>query len=147
MKMYIGTKIIKAQPMIAGKALEAGYKIGKALLTELGMEVEYPDGYRAWSPGKAFIDAYRPFNGMNFGLAIEALKKGLKVARSGWNGKGLCLELQIPDAHSKMTLPYIYMSYPSAPASDTAPANHINAKVPWLASQTDILADDWQVVD
>ena len=83
---------------------------------------------------------------MNFGQAIEALKGGKKVQRVGWNGKGLWLELQVPDAYSKMTLPYIYMAYPTTPASDSAPANHINARVPWLASQTDMLAEDWQEV-
>lgn len=82
-----------------------------------------------------------------FGDAIQALKAGLKVSRRGWNGKGLCLELQVPDANSKMTLPYIYMNYPATPASETAPANHINARVPWLASQTDMLAEDWAIVD
>ena len=44
-------------------------------------------------------------NTMNFGQAIEALKQGKKVARAGWNGKNMHLELQRPDAHSKMTLP------------------------------------------
>lgn len=83
---------------------------------------------------------------MNFGQALEVLKDGGRVSRAGWNGKGLTLKLQVPDEHSKMTLPYIYMEYPSTPASETAPANHINARVPWLASQTDVLADDWGVV-
>jgi hypothetical protein len=45
-----------------------------------------------------------------------------------------------------MTLPYIFMAYPSTPASDTAPDSHINARVPWLAIQTDMLAEDWMVV-
>ena len=83
----------------------------------------------------------------DFGSAIKALKEGYKVAREGWNGKGLKVVLQSPDEHSKMTLPYLYMEYPPTPASETAPANHINAKVPWLASQTDILAEDWTVVE
>jgi hypothetical protein len=83
---------------------------------------------------------------MDFGQALTALKAGEKVSRRGWNGKGLHLELQRPDAHSKMTLPYIFMSYPSTPASDTAPPSHINARVPWLASQTDMLAEDWVTV-
>jgi len=83
---------------------------------------------------------------MNFGQAIEAMKEGKKVQRAGWNGKGLTVELQVPDANSKMTLPYLYMSYPGTPASDTAPVSHLNARVPWLASQTDMLAEDWQVV-
>ena len=83
---------------------------------------------------------------MDFGDAIKAMKNGEKVTRKGWNGKGLSVELQKPDEHSKMTLPYLFMNYPSTPASDTAPTNHINAKVPWLASQTDMLAEDWEVV-
>jgi hypothetical protein len=83
---------------------------------------------------------------MTFGDAIEALKAGKRVARAGWNGKGLSIELQVPDANSKMTLPYIFMAYPATPASETAPANHISARVPWLASQTDMLAEDWSVV-
>jgi len=76
----------------------------------------------------------------NFGEALVALKNGQKVARAGWNGKGLWLELQRPDAHSKMTLPYIYLNYP-----DDA-ANTPGARVPWLASQTDVLAEDWSIL-
>ncbi len=71
---------------------------------------------------------------MNFGQAIEHLKNGGKVQRSGWNGKGMYLELQSPDAESKMTLPYIFMF--------TADKN----LVPWLASQTDILSEDWKAI-
>lgn len=69
-----------------------------------------------------------------FGDAIGALKAGFRVARKGWNGKGMWLNLQVPDANSKMSLPYIYMK--------TAD----NRLVPWLASQTDMLADDWAIV-
>ena len=80
---------------------------------------------------------------MNFGKALEALREGKKVARRGWNGKGIYLELQVPDAYSKMTLPYIYIvtsqlitNNPEAP----------KGVVPWFASQTDMLAEDWEVV-
>ena len=78
---------------------------------------------------------------MNFGDALSILKEGLKVSRLGWNGKGLWLELQRPDEHSKMTLPYIYISYP------TDAQNTPGARVPWLASQTDMLAEDWIVAN
>jgi hypothetical protein len=71
---------------------------------------------------------------MDFGNALNALKSGHSVARSGWNGKGMWLRLQRPDDDSKMTLPYIYMS--------TAQGD----LVPWLASQTDMLAEDWEIV-
>ena len=46
---------------------------------------------------------------MNFGQALEDLKIGARVARMGWNGKGIFIELQIPDEHSKMTSPYIFI--------------------------------------
>lgn len=72
---------------------------------------------------------------MNFGQAIEALKHGKRVVRSGWNGKGMWIGLQVPDAFSKMTLPYIYMR--------TANGDF----VPWLASQTDMLSEDWSIVE
>ncbi len=75
---------------------------------------------------------------MDFGNALNALKAGHQVQRTGWNGKGLWLELQTPDANSKMTLPYIFISYP------TDAQNTPGARVPWLASQTDLLANDWQ---
>lgn len=72
---------------------------------------------------------------MNFSYALNYLKQGKKVRRSGWNGKGMWLGLQKPDLYSKMTLPYIYMY--------TADQHF----VPWLASQTDILSDDWEEVE
>ena len=71
---------------------------------------------------------------MNFGQAIEALKIGKRLRREGWNGKGQYIELQVPDEHSKMKHPYIYI-------------HPVDGRlVPWLASQTDMLADDWEVV-
>lgn len=69
-----------------------------------------------------------------FGEALKLLENGEKVTRAGWNGKGMWLAFQAPDKDSKMTLPYIYMK--------TADNN----LVPWLASQTDVLAKDWQRV-
>jgi len=80
---------------------------------------------------------------MNFGQAIEALKTGKKVAREGWNGKGIFIELQIPDENSKMTHPYIFIDTTGLDTQNTkAPKN----RVPWLASQTDMLSEDWQIV-
>lgn len=68
------------------------------------------------------------------GWAVDRLRQGYRLQRSGWNGKGMYLMLQFPDAHSKMTLPYVYMH--------TVQGN----LVPWLCSQTDLLATDWEVV-
>lgn len=79
---------------------------------------------------------------LNFGQALEALKLGRRVARTGWNGKGMWLRIQTPDANSKMTLPYVYIEYPVL-----HPAYPNGSRVPWLASQTDMLSEDWCIVD
>lgn len=81
---------------------------------------------------------------MNFGKAIEALKEGKKVAREGWNGKGIFLELQVPDEFSKMSHPYVYIDTLGLQTENTkAPKN----RVPWLPSQTDMLSEDWIIVE
>ena len=72
------------------------------------------------------------FKNMSIGQAITALHNGAKVTRDGWNGAGQFIELQVPDAHSKMSLPYLYITTVTGD------------RVPWLASQTDILAQDWR---
>lgn len=80
----------------------------------------------------------------SFGFALEVLKNGGKVARRGWNGKGIFIELQVPDNHSKMTNPYIFIDTTELQTNNSdAP----KSRVPWLASQTDMLAEDWEVVE
>jgi hypothetical protein len=82
-------------------------------------------------------------NDMNFGQAIEVLKAGARVARKGWNGKGIFIELQVPDEHSKMTHPYIFIDTTGLQTDNSdAPKN----RVPWLASQTDMLSEDWVIL-
>lgn len=77
---------------------------------------------------------------MNFGNAIELLKQGKRVKRKGWNGRGIFLELQTPDEYSKMTHPYIYID---TTGLETSNPNAPKDRVPWLASQTDMLSEDW----
>lgn len=67
------------------------------------------------------------------GWAIQQMRNGAKVRRRGWNGPGQSLALQVPDEGSKMTLPYIFITTVQGDL------------VPWLASQTDILANDWEI--
>jgi hypothetical protein len=71
---------------------------------------------------------------MDFGQALTALRDGSRVTRDGWNGKGMYIELQVPDEHSKMRRPYLFMR----PVDGDL--------VPWVASQTDLLAEDWRTV-
>jgi hypothetical protein len=70
---------------------------------------------------------------MDIGSAVDYMRNGEKLSRKGWNGKHMWLALQVPDEHSKMSLPYVYMKTVD------------NKLVPWLCSQTDLLADDWFV--
>ena len=79
---------------------------------------------------------------MNFGEALTGLKAGKAMARRGWNGKGIFIKAQFPDEDSKMTAPYIYIDSSGLQTSNPdAPKNC----VPWLASQTDMFAEDWEV--
>ena len=73
---------------------------------------------------------------MNYAAALQALidADDVKVARAGWNGKGQWVGMQKPDANSKMTVPYTYLRTVSGDF------------VPWVPSQTDQLATDWEIV-
>lgn len=71
---------------------------------------------------------------MDMGGALSALRAGKRITRKGWNGRDQYLELQVPDDHSKMTLPYVYIRTVQGDL------------VPWLCSQTDLLANDWVIV-
>ena len=76
---------------------------------------------------------------LTFEEALKALKIGGSVYRAGWNGKDLFLTLQLHDAESKMTKPYIYMSIP-IDGTDYD-------RVPWVASQSDLLSNDWKIFE
>lgn len=162
MKTYIGTKLIHALPMTRKEYND--YRGWELPANEDGNDegylVEYVDGGRAndsrhagyisWSPKDVFERAYRPVENMSFGLAIEALKAGKKVARAGWNGKGMFLFL-VPGSTFKVNRPPLMGIYPEGTEINYCP--HIDMKtadgkvVPWLASQTDVLAEDWAVVE
>lgn len=149
MERYIGTKIINAEPMTRRAYSKfRGWKLGAdESPSDDGYLVEYTDGgkpntedfsgYVSWSPKDVFEGAYHQLSdshSITFSIALEALKSGCKVARKGWNGKDMWVALQMP-GESKMSLPYFYMR--------TA----CNNFVPWLAYQTDMLADDWVIID
>lgn len=86
---------------------------------------------------------------MNFSDALNLVKEGKKISREGWNGKGMFLFL-VQGSTFKVNRPPLLGIYPEGTEVTYCP--HIDMKtaddkvVPWLASQTDILADDWGVV-
>lgn len=115
-----------------------------------GYGVRYqPDGYVSWSPKDVFEAAYQPTDGMSFGHAVAALKAGKRVARAGWNGKGMFLFL-VAGSTFKVNRPPLLGIYEEG--TEVQYHAHIDMKtaqgyvVPWLASQADMLADDWQEV-
>ena len=83
------------------------------------------------------------FSDMDFGVALHKLKKGHKLARKGWNGKGIHIKICVPCDNSEMTSPYIYID-----TTGLLTTNGLAPKscVPWFASQTDMLAKDWHLV-
>jgi hypothetical protein len=115
-----------------------------------GYRIKYDDGQVSWRPKDVFEAAYQPITAMSFGHALAALKAGDKVRRAGWNGKGMFLFL-VAGSTFKVSRPPLLGIYPEG--TEINYHAHIDMKtadgmvVPWLASQTDMLADDWQIVE
>ena len=140
MQKYIGTKIIEAEPCKAWKDTKL-HKAG-----EDGYKVRYPDGYESWSPKDVFEEAYRPTDCMSFGLAIEAMKKGKKVARRGWNGKNQHIELATRISYMTAEGVFVNVEHEAIGNKAIAFCGTSGVQMGWLASQADMLADDWEVV-
>ena len=95
---------------------------------------------------------------MNFGKAIEELKKGKKVSRNGWNGKGMFIYLtsgsEVPVVSLKPETANHLFGERILECDETVTINpHIDMKadddsivIGWLASQTDMFAEDWHIV-
>lgn len=118
MLTYYGTKKVLAEPQSKDGVL--GYK------------VVYEDGYESWSPKQVFEGAYQATDKLSFEHAFRAMKEGHSVSR--WNAP-YCIRLQVPDEHSKMQHPYIYM--------DPGNSNYS----PWIPSYLDLFATDWRIAE
>lgn len=158
MKQYIGTKMIQAKPMNRGEYNKyRGWEIpSNENPTDEGYLVKYEDGYESWSPKEVFEKAYRESYGLTFGMALELLKKGEKVARLGWNGKGMFLTITEGSVVSteNMRNDAVRTYYEEKQENNVKICPHIDMKaadgtmvIGWLASQTDMLAEDWVIVD
>lgn len=161
-KQFIGTKIILAVAMTRlayndyrGWALPAdenGDDAGYLVEYVDGGAPNHPDhaGYISWSPKAQFDNAYRPTSGMSFGLAIEALKLGKRVARAGWNGKGMFVYLVPSGAYPARTEAAKEYFGESAlvPYNPYMAIKNVDETVStWVPSVNDTLADDWQLVE
>lgn len=173
MKQHIGVKLINAKPMTRQEYNDfRGWQLpADENGADEGFLVEYLDGgkgntdlyagYVSWSPAEVFNRAYRPTDGLTFGLAIEALKDGHKVARRGWNGKGMWLSLSC-DGEREIPAENFWSPHnaqfardnggtaivlPSITMKTTNAQGRVAILMGWLASQTDMLSEDWEIVE
>lgn len=171
MNTYIGVKLIRAKPMTRGEYNEfRGWTVpADENPADEGFLVEYLDGgqantpqydgYVSWSPKDVFARAYRETAGMNFGLAIEALKLGFRVSRRGWNGKGMWLayspgvqSLPADKFWAGANRDYAKENGGSAEVLPCITMKTVNSSgreailMGWLASQTDMLSEDWEIL-
>ena len=170
MEQYIGTKVLRATAMTLG---DYNTYRGWAMPDDedpmaMGYLVEYQDGgktnhpkhagYISWSPKAVFEASYRKTTGMNFGLALEALKMGKKVARAGWNGKGMWLSLSGTDGPMEVDYDKFWSPNNALYATENGGSATVlpcitmktatgEILMGWLASQTDMLSDDWTIVE
>lgn len=162
---YYGTKRITATPMTRGEynAYRGWTVPADEDPNDEGYLVEYTDGgrsnhpghigYISWSPKDVFEQSYRPVTGMTFGHALEAMKAGKRVARAGWNGK----DMWICKGEGNTALPASAFWNPHTRAFAEAQLGQVAEVLPyiimktadgkilmgWLASQSDMLAEDW----
>lgn len=155
MKAYIGTKNISAKPMNRGEYnIYRGWKIPENEdPKDEGYLVKYADGYESWSPKDIFDDAYRECSKLTFGIALEELKRGHKLARTGWNGKGMFVVYQkgYPEGIpcNKQTADAWDMNegelFRCNPYLQIRCVNGSHSM--WVPSINDCLADDWMIVE
>lgn len=150
---------VEAEPMRFGEFKSKYPKSGGANVergaNDDGYVIFYRGGeYVSWCPKKEFEDVSRPCGVMTFGMAIEAMKRGAKVARRGWNGKGMYIWVmpgstvsgcnQITDPHlAVIDKDEGEIRFLDSIRMRTATGDVLTG---WLASQTDMLAEDWAVV-
>lgn len=84
---------------------------------------------------------------MNFGLAIEAAKNGKKIARKGWNGKNQYVELATCISYKNSVGEIVNVNHSNIGNKALAFVGTSGVQIGWLASQADMLADDWYIVD
>lgn len=112
---------------------------------------------------------YAPTKNLNFGVAVEALKEGRRISRAGWNGKGMFIFMQVPSEIPMGVVPKM-QSLPQSVKDefqrrfdnrkeDSPVLNSINYKnqlvmvcpdntiYGWAASPSDVLEEDWCILD
>ena len=84
---------------------------------------------------------------MNFGKAIDLLKEGKKVSRKGWNGKNQYIELATNISYKNVDGELININHKTMGNKAIAFIGTSGVPIGWLASQSDMLSDDWELID
>lgn len=149
MQKYIGTKQIEARPMTRGDYnIYRGWQIpADENPADEGYLVRHSDVYESWSPKAQFEEAYRPCNNLTFGIAIEMIKRGFKVARKGWNGKKQYIQLATAISYKSMDGDVVNCEHESIGNKAIAFVGTSGVQMGWLASQADMLAEDCVIVE
>ena len=163
---YIRIDEVEAEPMKFGEFKEKFPKSGGANVErdaeDDGYVITYRKGqaneYVSWCPKAEFDAVSRPVDGMPFGRAVELMKVGKKVARKGWNGKGMWLS--VPLTNGPAEIPYYNVldehngEYAHQNGGTVKVMPYVTMKTAdgsivmgWVASQTDMLAEVWFVVE
>lgn len=165
MKTYIGTKVVHATPMTrldynvlrgwAVPADEDGADEGYLVEYRNGSKPNHKDyeGYISWSPKQQFEEAYFEATSLPFGAALEAIQRGYRAYRTGWNGAGMWIAyspgVEVCPAQNFWSEQNRLYAEQNGGAAEVRP--YITMKtadgsiVAWVASQTDLLAHDWHV--
>lgn len=128
MQIYIGTKVVKAEPQPCQKDIHNS-KVG-----DPGYKVEYEDGYVSWSPAEIFEKAYSINGKLTFGQAFDIIRSGGAegMRLSNWQDD-VVIKVQFPDENSKMTAPYLYVESRFG-------------KVPWKETMIELFSKEWKVI-
>ena len=148
-KQYIRCHIVKATPMTRGEYNKyRGWEIpANENPADEGYHVVYPDGYESWCPKAQFEGAGRPIDGMTFGIAIDACRyRGARIRRKGWNGidqyiEYRCVNIEYGEEGRSVT------SFAFVFHGKNIHTGETNVQVGWLASQADMSASDWRIVE
>ena len=149
-KKYIRCHIVKATPMTRGEYnAHRGWEMpANENAADKGYHVVYPDGYESWCPKTQFEAAADPaFDGLPFGFAmIQCLYNRKRIKRKGWNGIDQYVEHRVVNIEygeeGKSVTSFAFVFH-----GKNIHTGETNVQVGWLASQADMAADDWVIVE
>ena len=137
MPTYIGVKIVSAKPMTRGDYNKfRGWELpANENPDDEGFLKDDGAGHIQWDPADTFQRDFCQCDGMTFGLAVEAMKKGMKIERAGWNGRGMYIQLNKAIDFDFSELNQFFTIKNTRNSFDT-----------WVPSISDILAEDWAII-